>query len=178
MSVLTLLSGERYNSKVAAIFSNEAVARKVAQRLRESLGLERSQVRVITPGDRHPGAKMQPEDRGISRTIAMAHIWLALAGAAVGLLVFGVLYAVGIPAVTSSAIASGTVLVAFGAVAGLLLGGLFSLRPDQDAYIMKVYQALQAGSSAVVVQTRSADERDRVDEALQARGAQPSKTLL
>ena len=55
MSVLSPLTGEMSDSKVAAIFHDSARAHAVATQLREQLALQAAQVQVVTPHDRHPG---------------------------------------------------------------------------------------------------------------------------
>ena len=93
----SLLAGEVSNSKVAAVFANEAAAREVAAHVQSALQLSAAQVQVITPADRRPGRKLEPESEGIFRTIIRAHVRLGLLGAptriaqAAGPLAFGVL---------------------------------------------------------------------------------------
>jgi hypothetical protein len=145
------LTGEVSNSKVAAVFVDADTAREVAGRVRRALQLSDEQVQVITPFDRRPGLKLEPEDRGILRTLVRAHVKLGVLGLIAGLFVFGVMWARAVPWIVNSAWLSAGVLASFGALAGLLLGGLMTLRPDHDPYILKVREALGAGRSAVVV---------------------------
>ena len=49
---------------------------------------------------------------------------------------------------------------------GLMLGGLVALRPDQDAYIVSVREALREGRCAVVVHAFDAAQKARADELL------------
>ncbi|MET0892881.1 MAG: hypothetical protein ABWY01_04865 [Pseudoxanthomonas sp.] len=151
-------SAELSNSKVAAIFADPASAREAAARLRQALVLADAQVQVIAPGDPRPGSKLEPESRGIFRTMLRAHLRLGLLGAVAGAVVFAVLYTRGIPYIVNSAVMAGAVIVAFGAVAGLFLGGLFTLRPDHDPYITRVYAALDLGRTAVVVHSFSREQ--------------------
>lgn len=145
------ITGEVSNSKVAAVFANADTAREIAGQVRRALQLSEQQVQVITPFDRRPGLKMEPEDRGIFQTMVRSHARLGAVGVVAGLLVFAVLWARGVPWIVNSAVMAAAVLVGFGAVAGLLLGGLMTLRPDHDPYILKVRSALGEGRSAVVV---------------------------
>ncbi len=144
-------SAEHSNSKVAAIFADPAVARETAGRLRQALQLEEAQVQLIAPGDPRPGRKIEPESRGIFRTMLRAHLRLGVLGAVAGAVVFAVLWSKGIPYIVNSAVMAAAVLVGFGAVAGLFLGGLMTLRPDHDPYITRVYAALEQGRTALVV---------------------------
>ena len=70
MSETSPIIGELSNSKVAAVFANEADARAAAQAVASALSLGSAQVQVITPAEPHPGRKLEPESRGIWRTIS------------------------------------------------------------------------------------------------------------
>ena len=177
MHTLSALTGERSDSKVAAVFERESTARTVAGRLRRRLGLQSSQVQVVTPGDGHPGRKLEPEGRGIVRTIIVAHYKLGLAGMVLGGLVFAAMHAIGLGAVSNSPWAAAAVMIGYGGVFGLLAGGLVSLRPDHDPYIIKVQDALEAGRCAVVVHAFDSGQRDRAVEELAGAGGEPVRTL-
>ena len=163
------LTGEVSNSKVAAVFASEASAREVAGRVRSTLQLSDAQVQVITPADRRPGHKPGPESQGIFHTIVRAHVHLGLWGAVAGAVAFAVLWAMGLPMIVNSAALAAPVMVAFGAVAGLMLGGLVSLRPDHDPYINKVFDALGEGRSAVVVHAFSREQNAQAAGVAQGR---------
>lgn len=171
------LTGEVSNSKVAAVFTSEAAAREVAAQVRDQLQLSAAQVRVITPADRRPGRKLEPESEGIFRTIIRAHVRLGLLGAVAGAVAFGVMWAMGIPMIVNSAVMAGAVIIAFGVVAGLLLGGLVSLRPDHDLYIIKVYDALGEGRSAVVVHAFSREQSAQAEALLRSGSGEVVSTL-
>ncbi|MGO1541878.1 MAG: hypothetical protein ACTH0Y_09835 [Luteimonas sp.] len=173
MSTLSALTGETSNSKVAATFDSERRARRIAQGLRRALGLKHSQVQVITPRVRHPDRKLEPETRGIVRTIVIAHLKLGAAGVVAGAL----LYALGVDLVTSSPGFAVALMMGYGGVFGLMAGGLVSLRPDHDPYIHKVHDALDEGRSAVVVHAFDADQRDAAKRALDAEGGDTIRTL-
>lgn len=177
MSTLSALTGETSNSKVAATFDSERRARRIAQGLRRALGLKHSQVQVITPRVRHPDRKLEPETRGIVRTIVIAHLKLGAAGVVAGALLFALLYALGVDLVTSSPGFAVALMMGYGGVFGLMAGGLVSLRPDHDPYIHKVHDALDEGRSAVVVHAFDADQRDAAKRALDAEGGDTIRTL-
>ena len=160
------ISAELSSSKVAAIFADAAVARETAVRLRQAMDLGEAQVQLIAPGDPRPGRKLEPESRGIFRTMLRAHLRLGILGAVVGAVVFAVLFARGIPYIVNSAVMAAAVLVAFGAVGGLFLGGLMTLRPDHDPYITRVYAALEQGRTAVVVHSFSREQNAQATEFL------------
>ena len=166
MASETAFSAELSNSKVAAIFADPAAAREAAGRLRQTLQLEEAQVQLIAPGDPRPGRKLEPESQGIFRTMMRAHLRLGLLGAVAGAVVFAVLWAKGIPYIVNSAVMAAAVMVGFGAVAGLFLGGLLTLRPDHDPYITRVYAALEKGRTAVVVHSFSREQNAQALEFL------------
>ena len=177
MSTLSPVTGEASDTKVAAIFDNEGSARRIAAMLRRQLRLRPSQVQVITSGDRHPGRKMEPEDRGIFRTMVIAHVRLGLVGAAVGAVLFALLYLSGLALVTSSPGFAAAVIIAYGAVFGLMAGGLVTLRPDHDPYIQRIHRALKQGRSAVVVHAFDAGQRKAAQQALDEQGGETIRTL-
>lgn len=158
--------GEKSLSKLVAVFDSRSQADDVSSRLREQLKLETSQLQVLSPGDPHPGRKIEPESRGIRQTAIKAHITFALLGVVAGLIIFAVLWGMRITAVTSSPLAVVGVLVFFGAVFGLFAGGLITLRPDQDHVVMKVHEALDSGRHVVIAHPHDHDQREALSEAL------------
>lgn len=177
MNSLSALTGEHSDSKVAAMFDTERRARRTAQGLRRTLGLKQSQVQVITPQVRHPDRKLEPEGRGIMRTIIIAHVKLGALGLVAGVVLFGLLYASGLQLVTSSPGFAAALIIGYGGVFGLMAGGLVSLRPDHDPYIHKVRDALDEGRSAVVVHAFDAGQRDAAMRTLDAEGGDTIRTL-
>ena len=177
MSETSFISGELSQSKVAAVFPDEVAAQRAARELAAALSLGEAQVQVITPAEPHPGRKLEPESRGIWRTIVRAHVSLGIAGAIVGLLVFALLYELGVAFVVNSAVAAALVLLGFGAVAGLFLGGFVSLRMDHDRYVQATRDAMQAGRTTVVVHAFSSAQRDQAAELLRGQGGEVTSTL-
>lgn len=177
MSLLSPVTGEVSDSKVAAVFDSEATARAAADRVGTDLQLQARQVQVVTPRDRAPGRKLLPEGRNIFRTILIAHYKLGIAGLVVGAIVYAALLYSGVTAVASSPGLSAALIIGYGGVFGLMLGGLVSLRPDQDPYIMKVRGALKEGRCAVVVHAFDADQRDSAEALLSASGGDTIRTL-
>jgi len=177
MSETSPITGELSNSKVAAVFTDESAARRAAQDVTTTLALGAAQVQVITPTEPHPGRKLEPESRGIWHTIVVAHVKLGIAGAIVGLLVFALLYELGIAFVVNSALAAAGVLVFFGAVAGLFLGGFVSLRMDHDRYVEAARDAMKAGHTTVVVHAFSMEQRNQAADFLRGQGGDVTSTL-
>lgn len=177
MDILSSVTGEISDSKVAAVFDSEPEARAIARQVQHMLGAQPAQVQVITPQDARPGRKMEPEGRGIFRTIIIAHYKLGLIGLGLGALLFAALYAVGLEAVVLSPGLAAALIIGYGGVFGLMAGGLVSLRPDHSPYVAKVRSALRQGRCAVVVHAFDDGERDRAHEMLAAHGGETIRTL-
>jgi hypothetical protein len=171
------ITGELSNSKVAAVFPNEVVALQAGQEVAAALSLGSAQVQVIGPAEHHPGRILEPESRGIFRTIVIAHVRLGIAGAVIGLLAFAGLYAARLPFIVNSPVAAALVLLFFGGLGGLMLGGLVSLRPDHDRYVEATRDAMDAGKTTVVVHAFSAEQAGRAAEFLRAQGGEVTSTL-
>lgn len=171
-----VITGEVSNSKVGALFEGEMQAQRAADNVRRSLGVSHSQVELIT-SRKGVGRKLEPESPGIFLTALRAHFWLGLAGLAAGGLLFGILFAMGLPLIVNSAPLAAGVLVFFGGVAGLMFGGLVTLRPDHDLYILKVREGLEEGKYAVVVHARSHEQMAASAELLKQSGGDVIKTL-
>lgn len=170
-------TGEHSNSKLAAVFNDAASARAAAAALTAATDLQSAQVKVITPDESDPGIKLEPEGAGIKRTIVVAHVKLGVGGLIAGLVAFAALMWAGIPFIVQSPWAAGLAMAFFGTLAGLLLGGLVSLRPDHDPYIHATRDAIAQRRSTVVVHALSADQADRAAALLAARGGEVTRTL-
>lgn len=177
MSAHSPLTGEVFNEKVAAIFATAQAAEQAADRLRLDLDLPPAQVQVMRPGEYRPGHRLEPESHGIFRTLVIAHVRLGIVGAVAGALLFGLLYWLGVAWIVNSAWLALGVLMGFGGVAGLMLGGLVTLRPDHDRYVLAVQEAIKSGRFAVIVHAHSREEQRRAAEALQQEGGETVKTL-
>jgi hypothetical protein len=173
----TPVTDELSNHKLAATFGSDQSARQAQRELVGQFGLEDAQVLLITPGEPFPGRRLEPESRGIARTLVVSHVRLGLLGGIAGLLAFAVLYAIGVPFIVQSPLASVLVLLGFGLVAGMMMGGLVSLRPDHDRYINAARDAMQEGRASVVVHAFSREQQEQAAEWLRARGADVTSTL-
>ncbi|MFZ0789415.1 MAG: hypothetical protein WAM94_07310, partial [Chromatiaceae bacterium] len=145
----SLIFGERYLSRVGAEFKSANQARHAAAKLVAEVGLPCRQVRVVEPHDRSVSRKLEPEPGGIARTLVRSHLTLGIAGGVLGLVTALVLIGSGIDAVASSPVYSIGVLASFGAILGMLLAGLVSLRPDHDLVIDQVEKAANEGRWSV-----------------------------
>ena len=171
------LTGEVSDSKLAAVFATRRAAQEAADALVAASDLQAAQVKVIRPDSADVAIKLEPEGGGIWRTIVIAHAKLGVVGAVLGLVAFGILYAIGLPFVVRSPIAAVSVLLAFGATAGLMLGGLVALRPDHDRYVQATRDAMEEGRSTVVVHALSGEQQDAAAQFLSDRGGEVTKTL-
>jgi hypothetical protein len=173
----TALTGEISNSKIAAVFDTASAARSAAADAVQALGLQAAQVQVITPDEPNADAKLEPESRGIWRTIGVAHVRLGIVGAIAGALAFGVMMWLGVLYIVQSPWAAGLVMTGFGAVAGLLVGGLVALRPDHDRYIQATHDAMAERRTTVLVHAFSAEQKNAAAEFMSARGGEVTRTL-
>ena len=169
--------GEYAGSKVAAIFSSEAAARDAAARIRQTLALADAQVQVITPADRHPGRKVEPESHGIFRTMMQSHLKLGVIGLVAGLALWFLLRALGVGFIVNTGWLTPAVLAVFGAMAGMMVGGLITLRPDHEPANRAVFEAMGEGRSAVVVHPYDAAQRDAAEAGLKELSDEVLSTL-
>ncbi len=177
MTAATAITGEASSSKLAAVFRDPSAARAAAQAVAAELALAPEQVNVITPSEPHAGRKLEPEEGGIWHTLLRAHLRLGVVGSTAGLLLFAVLFGLGVQLIVSAPILSAVVLLFFGAMAGLMLGGLVTLRPDHDRYIDAARHAMAHGETTVVVHAFSSAQRERAAELLQRQGGKVTSTL-
>lgn len=171
------VTGEVSNSKLAAVFDSQRAAREAGAALCRELDLAPPQVKLVTADSADVDIKLEPEGGGIWRTIIRAHMWLGIWGGVLGLLAFALLYWGGVPFIVQSPVAAILALLFFGITAGLLLGGLVSLRPDHDRYIHATHDAMEQGRTTIVVHALSSEQRARAAEFLSARGADVTQTL-
>ncbi len=168
MSRNRLSKGEISPHKVAAIFGDASRARAAAESVKAAVGLAPEQVTVLTPDTPRPGRRLEPESRGILAVMLKAHAALGVAGFLAGLLIFWILWRSGLPPIVSNPLAAAGAIVFLSTMGGLMLGGLATLRPDHDVYIMKVLEACRDGRSAAIVHARTAEEMNAARAALEA----------
>lgn len=171
------LTGEVSNSKLAAVFDSAVAARDAAAAVVAAAGLQPAQVKLVAPDEPEPDIKLEPEGGGIWRTIVVAHLRLGIAGAVVGAIAAGIMIWAGLPFVARSPMAALAVATCFGAVGGLLLGGLVSIRPDHDRYVQATHDAMAAHRTTVVVHALSHEQQQRARDFLVERGAEVTGTL-
>lgn len=177
MSTHSLLFGERSLTTVAALFGQPRDARDAAQDVVHDARLPPTQVRVVGPGDPAVDRKLEPEDRGIASTLVKSHVTLGIGGFVIGLTAGAVLLLAGIGWAVASPWYTLGLAAAFGAVGGLLLGGLVSIRPDRAMLDTVVEAAIQKGRWAVIVHPVKHGEDMRALEVLQRSGGEVIRTL-
>ncbi len=156
MSLKTSLFGERSLTKVAAVFDSRDLAETAAQRLKNVPGMNVSQVQLVGPEDTTGvveaplSRKLEPEQAGIWRTLVRAHIVTGLVGAVAGCALYLAFRWSENPAVLSSPLISLGVMIFFGSIFGMLIGGLLTLRPDHYRVTVSVRKAIKRGRWAVV----------------------------
>lgn len=158
MKAKVAVTGESADHKLVAVFSSEAEAHSAVDALVRKTGLDSAQIKQVSPGDTHQERQMEPESGGILRTMVRAHIWLGLAGAIAGAILFVTLYVAGIEFIRQSAVTAGIVLTVIGGVMGLMAGGLITLRPDHSRYAQATQSALENGQHVLTVHAHSSEE--------------------
>jgi len=171
------LFGENATTKIAACFNTEEQMSTVATALRTGAQLLPDQVRTVRPGEHGFGRKLEPEGGGIARTALKAHTILGLAGLVVGFFAWLVLYLSNVTAIVSSPGLSAGAFSFFGAIAGLLLGGLITARPDHLLVIQRVQTASEEGRWSLVIHPLDPRECDAVLRILAEAGVEPVRTV-
>jgi hypothetical protein len=164
----SMLFGEKYLSKVGAVFDTADEAQAAAQRVGREAGIEASQIRVLEPDDPAMARKLEPEQAGIARTLVKSHITLGTAGLVAGLAIALLLIVIGVDAFAWSPWYTLLVFGFFGAIAGLLLGGLVSLRPDHDRLITWARASARDGHWLVLVHARDHEQERKAKDVLNA----------
>lgn len=162
----TLFSGESARDRIVALFDNETTATTAIARIVGEGGLDGDQVKLVRPGERHFGRKLEPDNDGIVRTAIRAHVSFCALGALAGLIVFGVLYARDLPEVVSNAAAAAGCCAFFGALLGLLAGGLMTARPGHQPVIAGVREAVRQGQWAIIVHPSTAAQYENTSRVL------------
>ncbi|MFU8831277.1 MAG: hypothetical protein ACNA7J_03880 [Wenzhouxiangella sp.] len=171
------LTGEASDHKIAGIFTDLAGLQVGRDRLVDSVRLDDDQLIVLAPGERADGELLEPESRGIWHTLIRAHVWLGLAGAIIGALVFLLLVWLDVAFVVGNPWTSFVVLVAFSTFGGGLLGGAVTLRPDHAPYIHKVKSALRQGRHVLVVHATDRRQMNLIRQILKDSDADTVATL-
>lgn len=153
---------EKATTKVAAIFDTEVAASTTAARVKDAAGLQATQVLLIEPYEKNYAKKLEPEMQGVARTAVRAHLVLGLAGLVAGALIWIALYSAEVEAIRTTPGLSALAFLFFGAIAGMLLGGLVTARPDHQLVVQRVQTATGEGRWSLVIHPRDATQCDAV----------------
>lgn len=171
------LFGERSLTLVAGLFPETAAARLAAETLRSRLAVGERDVTVVAPGDPDIARALEPEQRGIWHTMLRSHALLGALGFGLGLLLAAALIVGGWPAAVASPWATTAIAAGFMAIAGMLVAGLLTLRPDHALVIRRVRHALRHGRTAVVAHPRDEAAAHEASAALEAAGAEVVRSV-
>lgn len=171
------LFGERSITLVAGVFDDSKSAGRAARAVSYALPDPCNDVDIVRPGDPSLAHKLEPDTRGIWRTLVRAHYKLGLVGLVLGATLGGALLAMGWPGAVSS---PGLTLIfasTFGMFGGLMLAGLVTLRPDHGQVISKVRDALTTGQWSVVAHPIDRSAADLAGETLKRAGGDVVRSL-
>lgn len=171
------LFGEKSTTKLAAFFDSQDALDRVSSQLRETSGLQNPQLWVVRPHAVDYDKRLEPETQGVARTAIRAHLILGVLGLLAGILLWGALYAMEIGAVVASPYYSGAAIVAFSTVAGLLLGGLVTARPDHQRVVQAVGSATREGRWSLVIHPRDEAQCKSAEAVLQAANAESVRSV-
>lgn len=173
----SILFGERSLTTVAALFGQAQDARDAAAHVVRDARLPEKRVSVLGPGVPGVERKLEPEEPGIVHTLIKSHTTLGVLGLVVGLLIGGVLILAGVGWAAASPFFTIGLAAIFGAVGGMMLGGLVSMRPDRTLLDTKVESAVQEGRWAVVVHPVDQGEEERAMDVLEHSNGEVIHTL-
>ncbi len=167
MSISHTLFGERALTKVIGVYADRVAAVAAREQLKRVPGLDAERVLLLSP-DEPPdpqhlafSRRLEPEPRGIERTLIRTHLILGGLGAVAGLMVFMVMWLYGQSVAQESPALMLSVTLFFGTLFGLLGGGFLSLRLDHVRVIAIARSAMRRGRWVVVVHPRNpAQTRD------------------
>lgn len=168
---------EDFPHAVSGIFSGRRTAQRRAEALVDQAGLETEQVRLVRPGDDELARKVEPDSQGIFQTMLSAHLWAALAGLTIGIVLAWAMISVGPNWARSNPWFTVLAFAWVGTLATALLGGLITLRPDRDRVALSTREASDQGDWIVVAHCRDQGEKDAALRQLE-RGSESTEQSL
>ncbi len=144
------LTGERSNHKLAGIFPDAEQAEQCRKRIEASTETPLV-IDILNAESGALGRRLEPESRGIWHTLVRSHVWLAMAGAGAGLIIFALMVFMNVAFVVQNLLPAAALLVFFCAVGGAMIGGLVTLRPDHSVFNAAVSSALSENRHVVIV---------------------------
>lgn len=169
------LIGERSSTLIAGSFTSAWEAHAMAGSMRRDPHMK-GLVSVLGPNDPQVDRKLEPETRGIWRTLVRSHVVCGALGLATGVVSAVVLMALW-PAASASPWFAVLFIGSMGLFVGLLLGGLVTLRPDHGWVADRVRSWLHQGRIALVVHPVDEAAARLAFEQLSSAGASPVRSL-
>ncbi len=166
------LFAEKSLTLVAALFGDGRQATMAAERLRQA----QADVDIVQPGDKKWMRKVEPEGPAIRRGAWRSHITLMSAGFVLGLLVSFLLIG-NWAAAAASPWMTGMAVTFFATLAGGMLAGLLTLRPDRSAVAMQLRDGLKHGRWAVVAHPRDEASATQAGDMLRNAGGEVLRSL-
>ncbi|WP_205340701.1 hypothetical protein [Denitrificimonas caeni] len=166
MSEHDVLLGEKFPHKVSAQYNSQESADRAAQLLVDNAELPRNQIRIVQPYDPNMARKIEPESKGIARTLVKSHTVLGIGGLVLGLLIAAILVSIGPVMTRSSPMFTFIALGFLFSFLGLILGGAISLRPDHDPLIEKTRTATDTGHWTVIAHCTTIEQQTRVKDTI------------
>lgn len=157
-----MLVEEEYPHVVSGSYRSHRHARESAQSLVDTAGIAPQQVMLVAPQDPQVERKVEPDSRGIFKTLLKAHLGTAVTGFFLGLGIALALVFFGPPWARSSPVLVLTAFALTGTLASALLGGLITLRPDRYRVARKAMKESLRGDWTVVAHCRDANEKSKV----------------
>lgn len=158
---------ENFPHAVSGIYTVRRDAQDRAEALVAQTGLASEQVKLVRPEDDHLSRKLEPESKGIFDTMLSAHLWTALAGLALGIVLAWAMISLGPNWARSNPWFTVLAFAWVGTLATALLGGLITLRPDRGRLALSAREASEQGDWVVVAHCRDEAEKTAALEQLQ-----------
>jgi len=159
-----VLFGEDYSHKVSAQYNSQEAADQAVEILVNKAQIPRFQIRVVKPYDPNMASKIEPESKGIARTLAKSHKVLGIGGLVFGLVLAAVLVMVGPEMTRASPMFTFIALGFLFTFLGLLLAGVISLRPDNDPMLEQTRTATDTGHWTVIAHCTDLDQQTRAKD--------------
>ena len=150
---------------VGARFSHRHDAEAALKQLEEQAGVAPAQVEIVS-GDGRLRRARSLESRGARTALVRWHAILGLLGLALGVLLWIFARYAAVPVFLALPTLMLFVSAAFGAVAGLFIGGLLSIRPGKGWLATAVRDDARAGHYPVVVHATSLNQAREVQDVL------------
>lgn len=159
----SIISGEQSNTKFLAVFATEAELEHCRTALEQD-GIDPNQLATIAPAEKNYARKLEPEAQGIERTAVRSHALFGGLGLLVGVVIWVALYASEVEFIVASPVISLLPFILLFPVAGMMIGGFVTLRPDQLIISEGVTQAQKKGQWSLVVHSRNANQKAHLEQ--------------